>query len=242
MIFNGLRSYIVINYSLICLNRLDALRLRLEQQGLVNISYVVVNHQGEQSHRLYPVLRKKMSQKIRVYDQDPLQEDVWKILSGEKDDFLIYDRCGSLTHHLGLPYSMLTMSYVEDAIRDTYCKGICGNCSLESSSLPATCNSTVKPEGKPEDKPEEAPESHGHPHAHGHGHHHSEEGRQSHRRHSSHGHHHGHGRHHHGAQQEFNNGQTQRHSQTHQQQQLIKNPSLLSQQEVVDFPLRMEWP
>uniref|UniRef100_W5MN70 Selenoprotein P n=1 Tax=Lepisosteus oculatus TaxID=7918 RepID=W5MN70_LEPOC len=221
---------------------MDVLRLRLEQQGLVNISYVVVNHQGEQSHRLYPVLKKKMSQKIRVYDQDPLQEDVWKILSGEKDDFLIYDRCGSLTHHLGLPYSMLTMSYVEDAIRDTYCKDICGNCSLESSSLPVTCNSTVKPEGKPEDKPEESPESHGHPHAHGHGHHHSEEGRQSHRRHSSHGHHHGHGRHHHGSQQEFNNGQTQRHSQTHQQQQLIKNPSLLSQQEVVDFPLRIEWP
>ncbi|MBN3307896.1 SEPP1 protein, partial [Amia calva] len=200
---------------------MDDLRMKLEGQGLVNISYMVVNNQGEDSRRLFRLLRMKASKNIIVYDQYPLQEDVWRLLSGEKDDFLIYDRCGRLTAHLGLPYSVLSFPYVEEAIRDAYCKGDCGQCSHENSLNLSVCNSTVtageKPEGKPEgpaegQQPEETVEGHNiHP-GHGHGHHH----------------HHGEGRHHghHGdSDQQLSNDHTQRRSQT-----------ILSQQEVVDFP------
>lgn len=83
-----------LHFSLPCvpLSRLDELRLKLEGQGLDNVTYMVVNHQGEQAQRLHTLLRQKLSENITLYKQQPKQEDVWQTLAGEKDDFLIYDR------------------------------------------------------------------------------------------------------------------------------------------------------
>lgn len=72
---------------------LEDLRVKLENEGLVNISYVVVNHQGAQSRREFHLLKERVSDYITVYQQDEQQEDVWTALNGNKDDFLIYDRC-----------------------------------------------------------------------------------------------------------------------------------------------------
>ncbi|MBN3283103.1 SEPP1 protein, partial [Polyodon spathula] len=119
------------SFCLVQASRLDDLRLKLEQRGLNNISYMIVNSQDHESRHLYPLLRKKVSVNIPVYNQDNLQEDVWKLLAGDKDDFLIYDRCGRLTSHLGLPYSLLTFPYVEQSITQAYCSSVCGNCSFE---------------------------------------------------------------------------------------------------------------
>uniref|UniRef100_A0A8C0XTH0 Selenoprotein P N-terminal domain-containing protein n=1 Tax=Castor canadensis TaxID=51338 RepID=A0A8C0XTH0_CASCN len=110
--------------------RLDDLRVKLDQEGYYNISYVVVNHQGIASRLKYIHLRNKVSDHIPVYQQEEQQTDVWTLLNGEKDDFLIYDRCGRLVYHLGLPYSFLTFPYVEEAIKIAYCAKKCGNCSL----------------------------------------------------------------------------------------------------------------
>jgi hypothetical protein len=72
---------------------LDDLRVKLDQEGYYNISYVVVNHQGIASRLKYIHLRNKVSDHIPVYQQEEQQTDVWTLLNGEKDDFLIYDRC-----------------------------------------------------------------------------------------------------------------------------------------------------
>lgn len=75
-------------------------------------------------------LKSKVSEHIPVYQQEENQTDVWTLLNGNKDDFLIYDRCGRLVYHLGLPFSILHFLYVEKAIKDAYCEDKCGNCSL----------------------------------------------------------------------------------------------------------------
>lgn len=74
------------------LSRLDGLQQKLERQGLKNVVYMVVNHQGEQSRHLHPLLEVKLSKNIILYKQDGQQPDVWQTLAGEKDDFFIYDR------------------------------------------------------------------------------------------------------------------------------------------------------
>lgn len=66
--------------------------MKLEDEGLVNISYVVVNHQGPYSQRKFHLLKESVSEYITVYQQDEQQDDVWTTLNGSKDDFLIYDR------------------------------------------------------------------------------------------------------------------------------------------------------
>lgn len=72
--------------------RLEDLRLKLEQQGYSNISYIVVNHQGSPSQLKHIHLKKQVSAQIAVYRQEEHQTDVWTLLNGNKDDFLIYDR------------------------------------------------------------------------------------------------------------------------------------------------------
>ncbi|KFU92591.1 Selenoprotein P, partial [Chaetura pelagica] len=61
-----------------------------------------------------------------------------------KDDFLIYDRCGRLVYHLGLPYSFLTFQYVEDSIKVAYCENKCGNCSYMEPDIDDICENITK--------------------------------------------------------------------------------------------------
>ncbi|NXS41834.1 SEPP1 protein, partial [Balaeniceps rex] len=109
--------------------RLEDLRVKLENEGLVNTSYVVVNHQGTYSQRNFHLLKESVSDYITVYQQDEQQADVWTTLNGNKDVFLIYDRCSHLVYHLGLPYSFLSFQYVEESIKIAYCENKRGNCS-----------------------------------------------------------------------------------------------------------------
>lgn len=162
----------------------------------MNVTFMVVNHHGEQegSHDL---LARVLSENITLYRQEPQQPDVWQALSGEKDDFFIYDRCGRLTSHISLPYSIIGQGNIETAIRDAYCKPICGDCNDQNYEALEECN-------RPEEFKPETDTAHGHGHHHGH-HHHGHRG---------HGHGHGHGRdldsrpaHGHGGQQEFDMGQ-----------------------------------
>ncbi|NXU70269.1 SEPP1 protein, partial [Oreotrochilus melanogaster] len=124
--------------------RLEDLRVKLENEGLVNISYVVVNHQGTYSQRKIHLLKESVSEYITVYQQDEQEADVWTILNGNKDDFLIYDRCGRLVYHLGLPYSFLSFQYVEESIKIAYCENKCGNCSYMEPDIDDICENITK--------------------------------------------------------------------------------------------------
>lgn len=74
------------------LSRMNSLRLKLESQGLRDVAYMVINHQGERAQRVHSMLAEKLPEHITLYRQDVQQPDVWQTLGGEKDDFFIYDR------------------------------------------------------------------------------------------------------------------------------------------------------
>ncbi|KAK7933423.1 hypothetical protein WMY93_004319 [Mugilogobius chulae] len=152
---------------------MESLRQKLENQGLQNVVYMVINHQGAQAQRLHPLLAEKLSANITLYKQPEDQPDVWQILKGEKDDFLIYDRCGRLTNHISLPYSIIGQGHVEKAIRDTYCTRICGDCTHESSDVPEACRerpTETQPDTEAVPAADPQPGHDGHHHGHHHGH------------------------------------------------------------------------
>ncbi|TNM97692.1 hypothetical protein fugu_013938 [Takifugu bimaculatus] len=101
---------------------------------MTEVSYMIVNEQDPHSRAMFWELKRRAPPDVPVYQQSSFQSDVWETLDGDKDDFLIYDRCGQLTFHVGLPYSFLNYVYVEAAIRATYQGNIC-NCSANSTSL-----------------------------------------------------------------------------------------------------------
>ncbi|NWU83724.1 SEPP1 protein, partial [Onychorhynchus coronatus] len=153
--------------------RLEDLRVKLENEGLVNISYVVVNHQGAQSQREFHLLKESVSDYITVYQQEEQQDDVWTTLNGNKDDFLIYDRCGRLVYHLGLPYSFLHFRYVEEAIKIAYCGNKCGNCSYTDPDIDDICENITRKADELEEREPKPTDQHSHHHnLHRHEHHH----------------------------------------------------------------------
>ncbi|KAM9324626.1 selenoprotein Pb-like [Gastrophryne carolinensis] len=117
-------------FCLVQAQNMGPLRDKLANQGLTNISYIIVNDQSPMSKLLFPELKRRAPPGIPVYQQLPNQEDVWQLLDGNKDDFLIYDRCGRLTFHIRLPLSFLHFPYVEAAINATFYEDYCQNCSF----------------------------------------------------------------------------------------------------------------
>ncbi|KAI5134308.1 Selenoprotein P [Manis pentadactyla] len=151
-------------------SRLEELRVKLEKEGYTNISYVVVNHQGISSRLKYIHLKDKVSENISVYQQEESQTDVWTLLNGQKDDFLIYDRCGRLVYQLSLPYSFLVFPYVEETIKIAYCEKKCGNCSLTTPEDEDFCKNVSSATVEQTTEAPQPPHHHWHGHAHGHQH------------------------------------------------------------------------
>ncbi|XP_073450104.1 selenoprotein Pb-like isoform X2 [Aquarana catesbeiana] len=129
------------------------LRDKLTNLGLINITYIIVNDQSSLSRLLYPKLAAQAPAGVPVYEQLPNQEDVWEVLNGNKDDFLIYDRCGRLTFHIRLPYSYLHFPFVEAAINTTYYEDYCQNCSFYTN-VTWNAKNEVSPKNRTEEKTE----------------------------------------------------------------------------------------
>uniref|UniRef100_A0A3P8WKV8 Selenoprotein P N-terminal domain-containing protein n=1 Tax=Cynoglossus semilaevis TaxID=244447 RepID=A0A3P8WKV8_CYNSE len=164
---------------------------------------MVVNHQGVVAQRVHSMLEARLSENITLYKQDEQQTDVWQTLNGDKNDFLIYDRCGRLTHHISLPYYVISHGHVERAIKDTYCNHICGICTHEVHTTHKDTHMNPGPVSVS-----------GHDHDHHHGRHHGHGGAHDfHPRGLGYGHHHHHGHHHggdDGTGQHHNHGHGQR--------------------------------
>lgn len=71
---------------------MDRLRQKLENQGLRDVVYMVVNQQGAQAQSLHAMLAQRLSEHISLYKQDETQPDVWQTLGGDKNEIFIYDR------------------------------------------------------------------------------------------------------------------------------------------------------
>lgn len=85
-----------------CSFRLNGLLLKLENQGYVNITYMVVNNQEERSQRLHHLLKERLPESITLYGQDTNQPDIWQAVNAKKDDILIYDRFGTSSSFFNL--------------------------------------------------------------------------------------------------------------------------------------------
>lgn len=145
---------------------MDDLRLKLENERYTKVSFMIVNNQGERFRLKYQELRSRLSDHIPVYQQEEDQPDVWSLLQGNKNDFFIYDRCGRLVKHIGLPFSFLQFSYVEDAIKSAYCESSCGECSHQIPDDVCKKSEPIPAEGKLEEEPVETPKHHRHRHGH----------------------------------------------------------------------------
>uniref|UniRef100_H3DGX7 Selenoprotein P n=1 Tax=Tetraodon nigroviridis TaxID=99883 RepID=H3DGX7_TETNG len=210
------------------LGRMDSLRQKLENQGLRDVVYMVVNHQGAQARGLHAMLAQRLSEHISLHRQDEALADVWQTLGGNKDDFFIYDRCGRLTHRISLPYAVIGHGHVEKAVKDTYCSSLCGECTHETAETQQEC--TPKTDTQPqEDTRHECHHRHhqGHQH-HGDGHRDHGDNQCTHTQGSGPGHDHGHG--HHGGQ-----GHHQGHDQAGGVAQRPDHLELGQAQQVVSF-------
>lgn len=77
--------------------------------------------------------------KIPAY-QEPSNEKFWEALNGDKDDILVYDRCGRLSSHVKMPLSNLgKFNHVWNAIFRADVNGVCGlKCDAQSTTKPTT--------------------------------------------------------------------------------------------------------
>jgi len=100
----------------------------LNEYDIQDINFMVVNANNTKSLLFYLALDWRIS--FPLY-QDTPRSLVWHRLLGQKDDFLIYDRCGQLTYHIKLPYSYLAYPYVELAINASYSGIHPCNCSAD---------------------------------------------------------------------------------------------------------------
>uniref|UniRef100_A0A3B4B6Z4 Selenoprotein P N-terminal domain-containing protein n=1 Tax=Periophthalmus magnuspinnatus TaxID=409849 RepID=A0A3B4B6Z4_9GOBI len=155
---------------------------------MTGVSFLIVNEQRALSRAMYWELKRRAPPSVPVYQQAPFQEDVWDILDGDKDDFLVYDRCGLLTFHVVLPYSLLNFPYVEAAIRATYFRNICNCIVSKHKNLFLNNNSSQPDQTTPVPSAATAEETNP-SHHHHHHHHHHYHGNHHHHHHQSHQHH-----------------------------------------------------
>ncbi|KAI5616915.1 selenoprotein Pb precursor [Silurus asotus] len=151
-------------------SKLGGLRDKLAKGNLTHVAFMIVNEQDAHSRAMYWQLKRRAAEGIPVYQQSPLQDDVWDTLQGDKDDVLVYDRCGRLTFHIMLPFSFLHYPYVEAAIRATYLRDIC-NCTLYSNSSSNMTTLKSFEQNMTETESTNNNKQHQHQHLHQHQHH-----------------------------------------------------------------------
>lgn len=72
--------------------------------------------------------------------QETAEEPVWNLLTGNKDDVFIYDRCGRLAYFVPYPLSVMspeTHSIVEQSLEATYNRSPCGDLCFDNSEAPS---------------------------------------------------------------------------------------------------------
>ncbi|XP_030844516.1 selenoprotein Pb-like [Strongylocentrotus purpuratus] len=118
-------------------------RQYISQHNITDINFIVINA-GDLRSRLnyYRLYRLGYFDLYQDYSSETApEENVWSLLDGAKDDFLIYDRCGQLTYHIPMPYSALRYPFIQIAIESTYTGRHPCNCSADeptTTAMPST--------------------------------------------------------------------------------------------------------
>ncbi|KAG5311321.1 SELPA protein, partial [Acromyrmex insinuator] len=64
-----------------------------------------------------------------IFLQDDPQSRIWERFRASREHAVIIDRCGKLTYHVIVPWSILFFPYVKAAILSTYMDDPCGECN-----------------------------------------------------------------------------------------------------------------
>lgn len=83
---------VVASSQLLLPHSLGGLRQRLSRQGMADVRYMIVNEQAPLSRAMFGELQRQAPPGVPVFQQQPQEPDVWQLLGGDKDDFLVYDR------------------------------------------------------------------------------------------------------------------------------------------------------
>uniref|UniRef100_A0A8C3TUU5 Selenoprotein P N-terminal domain-containing protein n=1 Tax=Catharus ustulatus TaxID=91951 RepID=A0A8C3TUU5_CATUS len=151
------------------LPRLGGLRERLARQGTAHVRYMIVNEKAPLSRAMLPELQRHAPPGVPVFQPEQEDPDVWQVLGGDKDDFLVYDRCGRLAFHIQLPFSFLHFPYVESAIRYSHMKDFCGNCSFYPNTTHEVRAGVLAEADSRDTNPSEDHKTHAHHHHGDHG-------------------------------------------------------------------------
>lgn len=71
---------------------LGGLRERLARQGTAHVRYMIVNEKAPLSRAMLPELQRHAPHGVPIFQPEQEDPDVWQVLGGDKDDFLVYDR------------------------------------------------------------------------------------------------------------------------------------------------------
>lgn len=63
-----------------------------------------------------------------IFLQDDPQSRIWERFHASREQAIVIDRCGKLTYHVIVPWSILFFPYVKAAILSTYKEDPCGGC------------------------------------------------------------------------------------------------------------------
>ncbi|ESO88261.1 hypothetical protein LOTGIDRAFT_234596 [Lottia gigantea] len=110
--------------------KLQTLKNDLALENKPDVNFFIIN--GEHSQEL---IGRFPSIEIPIY-QDTEQLGLWRtVFAGNKDDFIIFDRCGRRVYHIPLPYSDLRLNYTRYAIDVVYNRRVCGECDSSSNYM-----------------------------------------------------------------------------------------------------------
>lgn len=59
---------------------------------MADVRYMIVNEKAPLSRAMLPELERHAPPGVPVFQPEEEDPDVWQVLRGDKDDFLVYDR------------------------------------------------------------------------------------------------------------------------------------------------------
>nr|KAI8749427.1 selenoprotein Pa-like [Biomphalaria glabrata] len=120
-------------YSSYCISqasRLDALKNRLASEGYPDIAMVIVN--GGESISRNSIANLQNASSIAVIQDNKQHTMYQEIFRRNKDDFIVYDRCGQRSVVIPHPYSFLGYVTTERALKTVHSGRLLCHCQLDT--------------------------------------------------------------------------------------------------------------
>ncbi|XP_055886895.1 selenoprotein Pb-like isoform X2 [Biomphalaria glabrata] len=118
------------SYCITQASRLDALKSRLASEGYPDIAMVIVN--GGESISRNSIANLQNASSIAVIQDNEQHTMYQEIFRRNKDDFIVYDRCGQRSVVIPHPYSFLGYVTTERALKTVHSGRLLCHCQLDT--------------------------------------------------------------------------------------------------------------